>query len=78
MVAGARRHRLLSRRAPRQEICRPVRCVPEPELRRHVADRLPYMVPQRIHLVPALPRTSSGKIDRPRLLALFDGDREEA
>jgi len=39
-----------------------------PDLARFCAQRLPgYMVPTRFQLCPALPRTSSGKIDRRRL-----------
>jgi amino acid adenylation domain-containing protein len=46
----------------------------EAELRTHVAQQLPvYMVPQRIHILPVLPRTSSGKLDRRRLLAQVEG-----
>ena len=39
-------------------------------VRRHVAQLLPrYMVPARIEIVDALPRTANGKVDRQRLLA---------
>jgi acyl-CoA synthetase (AMP-forming)/AMP-acid ligase II len=38
------------------------------QLRGHVASRIPaYMVPQRIFVVPDLPRTPGGKVDRGRL-----------
>lgn len=38
-------------------------------LRRHCLERLPrYMVPERVHVVAELPRTSSGKINRRALL----------
>ncbi|HEU5319767.1 MAG TPA: amino acid adenylation domain-containing protein, partial [Methylomirabilota bacterium] len=38
-------------------------------LQRHCADLLPrYMIPEAVELRPALPRTSTGKVDRPRLL----------
>jgi acyl-coenzyme A synthetase/AMP-(fatty) acid ligase len=38
------------------------------EVKGHVARRLPrYMVPVGIEIVPELPRTSTGKIDRQRL-----------
>lgn len=47
----------------------------EGQLRAHVAAQLPvYMVPQRIHLLEALPRTSTGKPDR-RLLVELASDR---
>jgi len=40
----------------------------EKELQRHCASRLEdFMVPQAIHLVPALPKTSNGKIDKQKL-----------
>jgi acyl-CoA synthetase (AMP-forming)/AMP-acid ligase II len=40
------------------------------DLRRRLIQRLPsYMVPQEIRIVPALPRTASGKPDRPALMA---------
>jgi acyl-CoA synthetase (AMP-forming)/AMP-acid ligase II len=42
--------------------------ITEREVRRHVAQRLPrYMVPARVSVVEALPRTSTGKVDRQRL-----------
>jgi acyl-coenzyme A synthetase/AMP-(fatty) acid ligase len=42
----------------------------EADLKAHVADRLPrYMVPERIETVDEMPRTSTGKIDRPTLAA---------
>ncbi|MBO1334093.1 amino acid adenylation domain-containing protein [Streptomyces sp. VRA16 Mangrove soil] len=38
-------------------------------LRRHLAERLPsYMIADHIHLLPDLPRTRNGKIDRPELV----------
>lgn len=41
-----------------------------PDLERFVASVLPkYMVPERIHLCSQLPKTSSGKMDRPTLVA---------
>lgn len=40
------------------------------EVRRHVAELLPrYMVPARVEIVSALPRTSTGKVDRRRVIA---------
>jgi acyl-coenzyme A synthetase/AMP-(fatty) acid ligase len=47
------------------------------EVKRHCAKRLPkYMVPFSVRLVRALPRTSSGKIDRVRTAAAVrDDDR---
>jgi amino acid adenylation domain-containing protein len=42
--------------------------VTESDIRRHVASRLPsYMVPASIQVVEQLPKTSTGKIDRPLL-----------
>lgn len=42
----------------------------EPGVKQLVAERLPrYMVPSRVEIVNALPRTSTGKIDRQRLRA---------
>jgi L-proline---[L-prolyl-carrier protein] ligase len=39
------------------------------EIKRHVAERLPrYMVPVRVEIALDLPRTSSGKVDRQRLI----------
>ncbi len=39
-------------------------------VQRHCAERLPrYMVPEFVELLPALPKTSSGKVDRARLAA---------
>lgn len=50
----------------------------ESELRRHAAHLLPaYAVPDIIHFVDEFPRTSSGKIDRNRLCALFENQRDE-
>jgi hypothetical protein len=44
---------------------------PDAELRRWLAARLPpHMIPQRFHVLPALPTTSSGKVDRRRLRTL--------
>jgi amino acid adenylation domain-containing protein len=41
----------------------------EGALKAHCADRLPpYMIPVRIEVVPALPRTSTGKVDRMEIL----------
>ncbi|MEU1368813.1 amino acid adenylation domain-containing protein [Streptomyces sp. NPDC005803] len=38
-------------------------------LRRHLAERLPsYMIANHVHLLPDLPRTPNGKIDRPALV----------
>lgn len=38
------------------------------ELRRHCASVLPsYMIPDRFHVLESLPRTSTGKVDHPRL-----------
>jgi amino acid adenylation domain-containing protein len=43
--------------------------VAAPAVRRHVAGLIPrYMVPARIDVVDALPRTSNGKVDRRRIL----------
>lgn len=40
------------------------------QLKRHAAQRLPrYMLPDAVRLVPALPRTPNGKVDRARLTA---------
>jgi acyl-CoA synthetase (AMP-forming)/AMP-acid ligase II len=39
-------------------------------LGRYFRDHMPhYMVPRAIHVRPAMPRTASGKIDRPRVIA---------
>ncbi|MER7015769.1 amino acid adenylation domain-containing protein [Saccharopolyspora sp. NPDC000359] len=39
------------------------------EVKRHLAGKLPrYMIPDGVHLVPSLPRTSNGKTDRGALL----------
>lgn len=39
-------------------------------LQRHCAERLPrYMVPEHVEILPALPKTSTGKVDRARLAA---------
>ena len=44
----------------------------EAELRDHCAQRLaPYLVPARIRVLPALPRTASGKTDRAAVRDLF-------
>ena len=38
------------------------------DVKRHVAQRLPrYMVPDIVEVVEALPKTSTGKIDRPQV-----------
>lgn len=42
-------------------------------LLRHCAERVPrYMVPERLERLEALPKTSTGKIDRPALRALLE------
>lgn len=47
-------------------------------LRTALSERLPdYMVPSQIHVVGSLPRLSSGKIDRKRLVELAMPDIEE-
>lgn len=47
----------------------------ETELKRHCADTLPrYMVPERFTIAAALPRTSSGKVDRRALLGVSSRD----
>jgi acyl-CoA synthetase (AMP-forming)/AMP-acid ligase II len=39
-----------------------------PDLERHCLERLPrYMVPAALTLCPSLPKTSTGKVDRPAL-----------
>jgi amino acid adenylation domain-containing protein len=44
--------------------------VTESEIKRHVARRLPrYMVPAHVSILDALPRTSTGKVDRQRVAA---------
>jgi acyl-coenzyme A synthetase/AMP-(fatty) acid ligase len=44
------------------------------QLTRHLRDRLPtYMVPEVLELRPSLPKTSTGKIDRQRLLQSVRG-----
>jgi amino acid adenylation domain-containing protein len=51
------------------------------QVRRHVAQRLPrYMVPIRVELMDALPRTANGKVDRQRILndAMADGRQSKA
>lgn len=46
------------------------------EMKRHVAERLPrYMVPARLEVVPALPRTSTGKVDRQAVLRVATTER---
>jgi clorobiocin biosynthesis protein CloN4 len=41
-------------------------------LKRHAAARLPpYMIPSEVRILAELPRTSSGKIDRVRLLSVL-------
>jgi amino acid adenylation domain-containing protein len=48
--------------------------ISEPLLKQHCATYLPrYMVPERFILEPALPKTSTGKIDRQRLRARLLG-----
>jgi long-chain acyl-CoA synthetase len=45
-------------------------------LRAHCAERLPtFKLPSRFELVPSLPRTSSGKLDRRALAALLESDQ---
>lgn len=45
--------------------------VREIDLRRHISKDLPrYMVPARVDVLEALPRTTNGKVDRQRLAAL--------
>ena len=49
------------------------------ELKRHCARRIPpYMVPRGVWLAPALPRTSSGKVDRVRTEAAVRNDNRAA
>jgi amino acid adenylation domain-containing protein len=49
--------------------------ISESEVKRHVAGRLPrYMVPARVDVLEALPRTSTGKVDRQKLVARGVGD----
>ncbi|WP_433389478.1 amino acid adenylation domain-containing protein [Micromonospora sp. KLBMP9576] len=46
------------------------------DLRRWLADRLPApMIPQSIEIAPALPRTSTGKLDRVRVQQVLDAGR---
>jgi amino acid adenylation domain-containing protein len=48
--------------------CMAPAAVPEPELRRHLAARLPgFMVPAALLVLPALPLTANGKVDRSAL-----------
>jgi amino acid adenylation domain-containing protein len=49
-----------------------------PDVRAWLRERLPdYMVPSRVSFLEALPRTSSGKVDRRALLSISGGEREE-
>jgi amino acid adenylation domain-containing protein len=49
------------------------------DLKGYLADRLPlYMVPERVEFVEDLPRTSSGKLDRARVLAEVSPDAPPA
>ena len=58
----------------------PARARPaEAELRRRCRETLPrYMVPDAIHVVDALPRTSTGKTDRTALVAGREKGRRDA
>ncbi|SDF43212.1 pyochelin synthetase [Lentzea fradiae] len=48
------------------------------ELRRHLESRLPaHMVPARLELLDAVPRTPNGKVDRAVLTAWADGQQDD-
>ena len=36
----------------------------------------PYMVPRKIHVMPALPKNANGKIDRPALAGFAEAGKE--
>jgi acyl-CoA synthetase (AMP-forming)/AMP-acid ligase II len=66
-VVGVR-HRLLGQAVHAHVAPRPGHELDDAELRRHCAERLEdYMVPQRVTIHDALPRTPHGKIDREAL-----------